>query len=152
VKPQTTWKQDEQGLHISAYRAQRLYTDRGWPNPIVLKITGAAQAMTPPEVITSKSDWDAAKRVEVLTGTLANLGEAKEVQAGFQYRVKKDGTDLSEKIEPWIDLPLSTRGSTGDFSFDLENLTANRDYEYRATVRHPLITMYGQEKTFHTGN
>src|SRR5258708_7167537 len=98
VKPQTTWKQDEQGLHITAYRAQRLYTDRGWPNPIVLKITGAAQAMTPPEVITTKSEWKAAKSTEVLTGTLANLGEAKEVQAGFQYRVKKDGTHLSEEI------------------------------------------------------
>ena len=41
VKPKTTWTQDEQGLHITAYRAQRLYTDRGWPDPIVLKIVNA---------------------------------------------------------------------------------------------------------------
>src|SRR4029077_18253149 len=38
VKPKTTWKQDAAGLAITAYRAQRLYTDRRWPNPIVLKI------------------------------------------------------------------------------------------------------------------
>jgi alpha-L-fucosidase len=69
---------------------------------------------------------------------------------GFQYRVKKDGTDLSEKTEPWTDLPLAPRKATGEFSYDLANLTANRDYEYRAVVRHPLLTMYGQERTFRT--
>ena len=49
-----------------------------------------------------------------------------------------------EKIEPWIDLPLSPRTSIGEFSFELKNLTPNRDYEFRACVRHPLITMYGR--------
>jgi alpha-L-fucosidase len=37
--PQTTWYQDEQGLHITATRAQRLYNDKTWPNPVVFKIT-----------------------------------------------------------------------------------------------------------------
>ncbi len=39
--PKTTWKQDESGLHITAYRAQRLYTNRTWPLPIVLEIVNA---------------------------------------------------------------------------------------------------------------
>lgn len=150
VKPQTSWHQDEQGLHITAYRAQRLYTDRGWPDPVVLKIVNADQALIPPEVITSNATWDAAKQTETLRGTLANLGAAPEVQVGFQYRVKKDGTDLSEKTEPWTDLPLAPHKATGDFSYDLANLAANHDYEYRAVVHHPLLTMYGQEKTFRT--
>jgi len=41
VIPKTTWKQTEAGLSITAYRAQRLYTDNTWPNPVVLKITNA---------------------------------------------------------------------------------------------------------------
>ena len=41
VKPKTTWKQDENGLHIAAVRAQRIYNDSKWPNPIVVKITHA---------------------------------------------------------------------------------------------------------------
>jgi alpha-L-fucosidase len=41
TNPKTTWKQDESGLHITAYRAQRLYTNRAWPNPLVLKIVNA---------------------------------------------------------------------------------------------------------------
>ncbi len=39
VVPRTEWKQDAEGLHIHAMRAQRLYNDRTWPNPVVLKLT-----------------------------------------------------------------------------------------------------------------
>jgi alpha-L-fucosidase len=149
VKPKTTWSEDSSGLHINAYRAQRLYTDRRWPNPIVLKITNAQPGLTPPAVLTMGADWSASSSTAILHGRLTSSGNVEKVEVGFQYRLKKDGTDLSEKIEAWIDLPLSPRTSIGEFSFGLKNLTANRDYEYRACVRHPLITMYGQEKTFH---
>jgi alpha-L-fucosidase len=108
--------------------------------------------LTPPEVTTSNATWDASRHAETLGGALTNLGGVPEVQAGFQYRVKKDGTDLSERIESWVDLPLAARTATGDFSYLLENLSADRDYEYRAVIRHPLLTTYGQEKTFHTGS
>jgi alpha-L-fucosidase len=151
VKPTTTWKQDSGGLHITAYRAQRLYTDRQWPNPIVLKITNASQAMTPPEVQTGLATWNASLQAETLRGSLTNLGDVDRVEVGFEYRPKKDGTDLSEKTEPWIDLPLSPRASTGEFTFVLKGLASDRDFEFRSRVRHPLIEMYGQEKTFRTG-
>ncbi len=39
--PETRWNQKPDGLHISATRSQRLYNDRKWPNPVVLKITHA---------------------------------------------------------------------------------------------------------------
>ena len=39
IVPKTTWKQDANGLHIRAMRAQRLVDNREWPNPVVLKIT-----------------------------------------------------------------------------------------------------------------
>ena len=41
VDPKATWTQDERGLHISAMRAQRLYNNSQWPNPVVVKITHA---------------------------------------------------------------------------------------------------------------
>ncbi len=37
--PKTTWQQMTEGLQITATRAQRLYNDRTWPNPVVFKIT-----------------------------------------------------------------------------------------------------------------
>jgi len=148
VKPKTTWKQDEQGLQVTAYRAQRLYTDRRWPNPLVLKITNAAPGLTPPEVETGGAEWVASTRTLMLHGKLMSLGNVREVEVGFQYREKKGGTDISEKTEPWNDLPGTARTSTGEFSYPLTGVAVGRPYEYRARVRHPLITMYGQVRTF----
>jgi alpha-L-fucosidase len=37
--PETTCEQKSEGLYIAATRAQRIYNDRTWPNPVVLKIT-----------------------------------------------------------------------------------------------------------------
>lgn len=41
VDPSIRWQQEEDGLHISAMRAQRIYNNSKWPNPIVIKITHA---------------------------------------------------------------------------------------------------------------
>ncbi|MDT8299926.1 MAG: alpha-L-fucosidase [Sedimentisphaerales bacterium] len=41
VNPKASWRQDENGLHISAMRAQRIYNNTKWPNPVVIKITHA---------------------------------------------------------------------------------------------------------------
>lgn len=44
VNPKATWTQDEEGLHIEAMRAQRIYNNSKWPNPVVIKITHAQAA------------------------------------------------------------------------------------------------------------
>jgi alpha-L-fucosidase len=151
VKPKTAWKQDDAGLHITAYRAQRLYTNRLWPNPVVLKITNVEPGLTPPEVLTTGAEWNPSSATATLRGRLVNLGGVDKVEAGFQYREKKGGTDLSEKTQPWTDLAATARTSAGEFTFALRGLNPNQDYEYRARVRHPLITIFGQEKAFRTG-
>jgi len=150
VTPKTTWKQDSDGLHITAYRAQRLYTDRRWPNPLVLKITEVEPGLSPPEATTVDARWDPHTSTALLRGTLANLGKANQVEVGFQYREKKGGSDLSERTEPWTDLAGAAQSAPGEFQFSLAGLAANRTYEYRARVRHPLITIYGEEKSFRT--
>lgn len=43
VNPKASWRQDDAGLHISTMRAQRLYNNNRWPNPVVIRITHAAQ-------------------------------------------------------------------------------------------------------------
>jgi alpha-L-fucosidase len=44
VNPKASWHQDEHGLNISAMRAQRLYNNSQWPNPVVIKMTNVVQA------------------------------------------------------------------------------------------------------------
>jgi alpha-L-fucosidase len=148
VKPKTTWTQDSSGLHITAYRAQRLYTNNRWPDPLVVKMTNVEPAMRPPEVSTLRAQWNAETATEMFSGSLANMGAVDRVEVGFQYREKKGGTDLSERTEPWTDLPVSARNATGEFTYSLSGLVPNHVYEFRAQVKHPLLTTYGQEKTF----
>jgi alpha-L-fucosidase len=148
VTPRTSWKQDATGLHITAYRAQRLYTNRLWPNPLVLKITNVEPGLAPPSVETLSAEWNASARAAVLRGRLTGMGNVEQVEVGFQYREKKGGTDLSERTEPWTDLPGISRKATGEFSYRLGGLSPNRPYEFRARVRHPLITTYGREMEF----
>jgi len=44
VAPKARWRQEGDELRITFCRAQRLYNNRKWPNPLVLKITNAAEA------------------------------------------------------------------------------------------------------------
>jgi len=48
VVPKATWKQDDAGLHITVMRAQRIYNDSKWPNPVVIRITHAEPAPASP--------------------------------------------------------------------------------------------------------
>ncbi len=146
VIPKTTWKQDEQGLQISAMRAQRLYDNRRWPNPIVLKITNAAPAFTPPQVTTGDAKWDAAANCYVLQGELQSLGSSGSVEVGFQYRRRRGLADLYEPVDPWKSLPFVTRSAAGVFTQCLVGVSKESDYEFRAALKHALITLNGLEK------
>ena len=44
VDPKARWRQDDDQLHITFCRAQRLYNNQKWPNPLVLKITNVVVA------------------------------------------------------------------------------------------------------------
>src|SRR5260370_41078834 len=111
-----------------------------------MKITNAEAGLTPPEVITGGVEWRPATRTATLRGRVAAMGNVANVEVGFQYREKKGGTDLSERTEPWTDLPGVDRTAAGEFSYSPGGLAPDRPYEFRARVRHPLITIYGDEK------
>ncbi|MCC6861856.1 MAG: alpha-L-fucosidase [Bryobacterales bacterium] len=151
VVPKTTWRQEAGGLRIRAMRAQRLYNDRRWPNPVVLKITHAQPGMVPPAVTTSSAAWDSASGAVTFQGSLTAMGKADSVEVGFQYRQRKGATDLYEKTEPWKDTPLVRRAAPGPYSLRLPGLPRGQSFDYRAVVKHPLLTTYGEEKVFETG-
>mgnify|MGYP005849545675 FL=1 len=44
ARPEVRWSQEADGLHVSVVRAQRIYNNSKWPNPIVLRITDAKAA------------------------------------------------------------------------------------------------------------
>jgi alpha-L-fucosidase len=40
----TTFEQTGDGLKLSVFRGQRIYNDRKWPNPIVVKLENVAKS------------------------------------------------------------------------------------------------------------
>lgn len=145
VKPATTWRQDSDGLHIRAMRAQRLYNDRKWPNPVVLKLTHVEPALLPPRVETLEARWDAAARALALAGEVLDMGKADTVEAGFEYR-DVTGLDLTERPGPFTPTERIRRTAPGRFSLRVDSLPPGRTWEVRAVLRHPLLTVYGAER------
>ncbi len=151
VTPKTVWEQVPEGLRINAYRAQRLYNDRRWPNPVVLKISGAIAGLQPPIVITSEgAEWGA--KEAMLQARLQELGDATSVQVGFEYRRKKSTAEMYEPDDPWklVGKKLVSMSSPGDFSSTLSKVDASRSWEYRAVVEHPKVRLYGLTATLQT--
>lgn len=146
VDPRPQWRQDDKGLHITVTMAQRLYNDRRWPNPVALKITNAQPALRPPTIQTMTAARSAAGTGATLRGRLDTLGEASSVEVGFQYRRRKRTEELYGKDEPWRDVGLQSRSAPGEFSAQIDALARGDEYEFRALVKHPLLTVFGEEK------
>ena len=143
VDPKTTWRDEGRGIAISAYRAQRIYNDRRWPNPVVLKITNAEVGMEPPRVITSGAEWSPGAKTATLRAELKALGKVDSVEVGFQYRRRKTSAEMYEDDFPWQDTGMVSKTNLGVYSAEAKGLDSGRPYEYRAVVKHPLITLFG---------
>jgi alpha-L-fucosidase len=145
VVPKTTWKQQQDGLHIRALRAQRIYNNRAWPNPVVLKLTNVEPALRPPAIVVSRAAWDAATRTATLEGDLRDLGQAPQVEVGFEYR-NVTGLDLTERPDAYQQSQLETRTAPGAFRVVIKDWKPGDTYELRAVVKHPVITTYSKEQ------
>jgi alpha-L-fucosidase len=53
---------------------------------------------------------------------------------------------LYGKDEPWRDAAVQARSTPGEFSAQIDALTRGAEYEFRALVKHPLLTVFGEEK------
>jgi alpha-L-fucosidase len=144
VFPKTTWKQQPDGLHVRAMRAQRLQNNRRWPNPVVLKLTHVKPALAPPRVITGTASRGPGGEV-TLSATLESLGDAAAVEVGFEHRSLR-GFDVNEQAGEWTATPLERRTAPGSFTATVSGWTPGEPHEFRALVRHPVLTLFGEGK------
>ena len=142
VVPKTTWRQEADGLHIRAMHAQRIYNDRKWPNPVVLKLTDVEPAMTPPAVTLRSVTYKGG--VAVLEAEITDLGKADAVEAGFEFRNVK-GLDLTERPDAYRVTETVRRTGPGVYRIEVKGWQPGDVMEVRAAVKHPLITTYSRE-------
>jgi alpha-L-fucosidase len=142
VTPQTTFRQTADGLHIRAMRAQRLYNDRAWPNPVVIRLTHVEPALVPPRVETLGARWDTTAGAVELRGRLTTAEDAAKIGLAAQYR-DITGLDVNERLDNWVSVPGQSRAKAGDFTLRFGGLKGGRTYEIRTFANHPLLEVYG---------
>ena len=145
VVPKTTWKQEPGGLRIRAMHAQRLQDNSRWPNPVVLKLTHVKTALVPPRVATRGARWDTPTGTATLEGELLDAGQDAALEVGFEYRSIR-GQDAHERTEPWTPAGFARRASPGRFTARVTGWKPGGVYEFRAVVKHPLLTLYGGDQ------
>ena len=145
VKPAPSFRQEADGLHVRAMFTQRLQDNSRWPNPVVLKLTRVKPAFTPPRVETSGAVFDSSTKTARLNGVRLDMGKAGALEVGFEYR-SIVGLDASDRSIPWQQGPSITLTAPKPFSLELPGLHSQGIYEYRAWVKHPLLTIFGAEK------
>ena len=140
----TYFKQEKDGLHISCVRAQRIYNDHKWPNPIVLKITHASPALKPPAVATLKPAILKSANKEVLSfaGEIINMGDTPNLKVGFQYREYAGFVDelYSDK---WNETSKISVNATGNFEIKAPVVKTGKEYQVRVFAEHPKMRIYG---------
>jgi len=140
----TRFEQQDDGLHISLVRAQRIYNNHKWHNPLVVKITNAEPALDPPFVQTKGATLQ--NGLITFEGELVDKGDARRVEAGFLYRPY---AGFAENLYDtnWKKTQTTTINKTDAYTIEVakDQLEAG-EYEYRAWIRHPRIDIYGDVK------
>lgn len=145
--PESRWEQKDDGLHVSVARAQRLYNNSKWPNPVVLRLTDVKPALKPPLFETLEASKISAEGTAIIKGILKDLGDAESVEAGFGYRPY---AGFVEELydDTWLESEFIVLKDVGEYEIKLKGLKKQQEYQFRAAVKHPRITMYGNIKGF----
>ncbi len=139
------FEQKDDGLHISVVRAQRIYNNHKWANPIVVKLENVEPALDPPFVNTLDAEMINGK--VRLHGELVKNGNGEKLEVGFLYRPYAGFAENLSGGE-WTYSKFINVESMGNFSIEIEGIKPNVTYEYRAVVRHPKIEIKGDVKRY----
>lgn len=143
----TYWEQREDGLHISAMHAQRIYCGIQWRNPLVLKITHPIPAFSPLLVETENDRLTQDASSVTLFAKVDTLGSFESARLAFDFR-EYPGFALSSYETGWQRLPEQTVSVPGIYSYTLEGLKPGITYQYRAVLFNESNTMRGEMNLF----
>jgi alpha-L-fucosidase len=141
VDPRSTFRQTADGVLISVVRAQRLYDNNRWPNPIVVKLEAVKPALVPPVVKTLPCRSENGKIK--LNGELVRLAPGDKVEVGFLCRPAASFADKLYNQQPWAKVSAGEKRDSGTFSAEIDAPAASGSYEIRAFVRHPKLLIEG---------
>ncbi len=139
--------QKENGLQISVVRAQRIYNNNKWPNPITVKLENVEPAFIPPVFETVAANI--AGGTVTLKGKILNMGDAKELKVCFEWRLYGGFVENLYDTKWNRTEQINPQSAVGDFSQDFLKAEKGKTYEFRAVVIHPSgVIMTGEKMQF----
>lgn len=136
------FSQTDTGLVLSVVKAQRIYDDHRWPNPVVIKLKNVQPAIRPLQVTTDSVRTAGTNQV-VLHGKV--YGATTGIKAGFYYRVY-NGMVEDLYAGPWSKSAKAVIGADGKFKATISGLKKGQRYEYKAIVEYNRVLIEGDEK------
>jgi alpha-L-fucosidase len=145
-------RQTPEGLEISVVKAQRIYDDHRWPNPIVIKLENVTPAFEE-AVSVLTGDYRTNPEGVLLTGKVldyqkyagagAKYPGSGVMTARFAYRPYA-GQVETLYAEEWKETPLVKIQPDGSFGLLTKALEKNRQYEYKAIAVQAGVAVEGQ--------
>lgn len=133
--------QEEDGLHFSITLGYQPYAGRRYDKPVVIKISNAEPSLKAPVFSTGTAEPSKGGSVK-LKGELIDIGDAASVKAGFQYREEPFyGEELY--AEEWKETSYTSIGTNGEFTAEAKDIKPGVNYQYRAVLKHPRVTIMG---------
>ncbi|MCP5110482.1 MAG: alpha-L-fucosidase [bacterium] len=139
------FEQTADGLRISVVRAQRLYNNHSWHNPVVVKLTQVQPAFEKPPYAETVDVSARGSGSTVFEGNLLELAGAPEVAVGVEYQEYISFDQATANLE-WTASPMQQKTAPGSYRVEVSGLEPGKQYQFRAVVKHPKITMRGELK------
>jgi alpha-L-fucosidase len=146
VDGKATFEQTPEGLRVSVVRAQRIYNNHKWPNPIVVKLKNVQPALEPAHFSTVKAEKLPNGNLR-LTADVTQLGNGTLFRLGFEYRPVQ--STLNEEFDgKWTatDVFPITQAGTHTLEMVKDNVTAYDEIEYRAILYQDNLKIEGNTR------
>lgn len=137
------WEQTKD-LTISVVRAQRLYNNSKWPNPLVVKLTNVEPGIIPSQIETGNIENVNGKIC--FNGNIVVLAENNSGMVFFEYRQRGGFVEELYSTE-WLQTPEMKIDAPGMFSFEIADLPKG-NYLFRACIIEDGFISHGDHVKF----
>ena len=138
VVPETRFEQKGNSLVVSCVRAQRIYNNRKWPNPVVLKFTNVRPALDPPRINTEEIN----EENRYIKISVKEMGDQEKLQLSYEYRPYAGFVEELYHDDWKTSSNTITIDSPGEYTINITE-KMQKTHQIRAVALHPKVNIYG---------
>ena len=138
------YKQTADGLEVSVVKAQRIYDDHRWPNPVVIKLENINPVFAE-AVLTETGDYSVISTGVKMNGKVLTYKNGTVTRARFEYRPYA-GQVETLYAAPWTKTAWVNINPDGSFSVLQKGLKKGSRYEYKAIVEQLKVEVEAENK------